>query len=64
MTTLQSTKFTLDIYWAENETAAYFDNGDIGSARMSLRVPKDVWEDMGAPATITVTIEPGDRLNG
>lgn len=23
----------------------------------------DKWEDMGRPTTITVTIEPGDRLN-
>lgn len=23
-----------------------------------------VWKDMGSPETITVTIEPGDKLNG
>jgi len=26
--------------------------------------PRDEWEDMGEPETITIEIEPGDRLNG
>lgn len=28
-----------------------------------LGIPVDVYEDMGQPDTITVTIEPGDKLN-
>lgn len=28
-----------------------------------LQMAKDVWKDMGSPAKITVTIEPGDKLN-
>lgn len=31
--------------------------------RPIVSVPVDVWEDMGMPGEITVTIEPGDRLN-
>ena len=28
-----------------------------------IRVPYETWQDMGGPLTITVTVEPGDRLN-
>ena len=28
-----------------------------------FKMDKSVWEDMGSPETITVTIEPGDALN-
>lgn len=27
-------------------------------------LPRDVWEDLGRPDAITVTIDPGDLLNG
>lgn len=26
-------------------------------------LPRDVWEDFGRPDTITLTVDPGDRLN-
>lgn len=29
----------------------------------AMQVDKRVWEDMGKPEVITVTIEPGDKLN-
>jgi len=32
--------------------------------RYELKMDKDVWEDMDNPDTITLTIEPGDKLNG
>lgn len=28
-----------------------------------IDLPYDVWQDMDRPETITVTVEPGDRLN-
>jgi hypothetical protein len=28
-----------------------------------VRLDEDVWQDMGRPDTVTVTIEPGDQLN-
>lgn len=29
----------------------------------AVRIPKGVWEEMGLPDKVTMTIEPGDRLN-
>lgn len=28
-----------------------------------LHIDKEVWTDMGLPDTVTLTIEPGDKLN-
>lgn len=28
-----------------------------------LKIPTVMWKDMGEPETITVTVEPGDKLN-
>jgi len=27
-------------------------------------MPRSTWEEMGEPGTITLTVEPGDKLNG
>ena len=43
------------------------DDGDHptgGTHTTTVRVPLLDWEDLGRPTTITVTIEPGDHLNG
>lgn len=32
-------------------------------SRRRLLIPAEVWREMGAPDTITLTVEPGDRLN-
>ena len=29
-----------------------------------VRISEDLWREMGAPATVTVTVQPGDKLNG
>lgn len=40
------------------------EDDEIGHGRMTrIEVDRDVWNDMGQPETITVTIEPGDLLN-
>lgn len=28
-----------------------------------VSIPAALWQDMGSPSTVTITIEPGDRLN-
>lgn len=33
-----------------------------GDPHLSIRVPRDRWEDMGRPNQITVTIEPGSKV--
>ena len=46
-------------------TFAVFHEDDAGFHALNPRVSIDdeIWADMGHPDTITVTIEPGDRLN-
>lgn len=39
------------------------DEGDDDHRQVSVFIPEHDFEDMGCPSTITVTIEPGDRLN-
>lgn len=46
---------------ARNLGHALFSSGEGRRTRVS--VDAGVWEDMGRPDTITVSIEPGDRLN-
>lgn len=41
----------------------YQPNDDPDGSGPFLTLTADVFEDMGRPETITVTIEPGDRLN-
>ena len=38
-------------------------NDDTGEIDTLSIIEKDTWLDMGAPYQITLTIEPGDRLN-
>lgn len=37
------------------------DEDDVRQTQVFL--DKDVWDDMGSPETVTLTIEPGDNLN-
>lgn len=64
MATLQSTKFTL-ANWADDDRWAWFDDAATERTRVrrGLSLPLDTWRDMGSPDVLTVTIEPGDRLN-
>jgi hypothetical protein len=38
--------------------------GDEDARLTAVELDPDVWVDMGRPGTLTVTIEPGDLLNG
>lgn len=40
-----------------------FANSD-NERQTALMLDPDVWREMGSPDQITLTIEPGDRLNG
>lgn len=65
MTALTSTKFTLKF---DRETVLFVsylavdpDNRDYFR---HFSMEKSVYDELGRPETITVTVEPGDRLNG
>lgn len=44
------------------DSAAVFAYGDEDDPDY-LNISREVWEDMGKPQTLTVTIQPGDLLN-
>ena len=48
---------------SDSQQAVYMDPADIGTGT-AVDLPTADWEDLGRPDTITVTIEPGDHLNG
>lgn len=50
----------MDFVWLVDDEAVFSDDGDNPKF---LHLPGEVWDDMGTPTQITVTIEPGDRLN-
>lgn len=39
------------------------DDDQVTSDNASVWLPQERWEDFGRPVQLTVTIEPGDRLN-
>lgn len=46
------------------ERGPVFDSADVDGGRLTvITLDQSVWDDMGQPAEITVTIEPGDLLN-
>lgn len=42
---------------------SYTDDGEEGSRMNVVELDRQLWEDMGRPKTITVTVRPGDLLN-
>lgn len=59
MPLLTSTRAALTLITA-NDRHAWFQLED----GYVVRIAADVWDDMGRPDTLTVTVEPGDALNG
>jgi hypothetical protein len=49
--------------WVNFRTADFQTPQDDVDRFFKVRLTADRWHDMGSPETITVTIEPGDRLN-
>lgn len=60
MLTKQS--LVLDFVWLVDDKATF--SYDDGGNMVFWAVDGQAWADMGQPRKITVTIEPGDRLNG
>ena len=51
---------------SDSDEEVYFDKGDDEPSPSNLRdlyIPRQMWEDMGNPDKITVTVVPGDALN-
>ena len=49
------------------QTVVYFDRGadeepNAGHLN-SIDIPRQMWKDLGQPDKLTITIEPGDKLN-
>lgn len=64
--TLLRTRTVMDLCYAavrKGLGSATFERLDEDGQRRVVELESDAWEDMGRPHTITVTIEPGDRLN-
>lgn len=59
---LSQSRLQMSFLWLV-DSAAVFAYGDEDDPDY-LNVSREVWEDMGQPRTITVTIQPGDLLNG
>lgn len=61
MTTLQ-TQSVVDLVGDRFDTFVMF--GQPGSERETvISIDRGVWEDMGSPEKLTVTVNPGDLLN-
>lgn len=50
-----------DSQWGVEFRAPQDEDGTPGSR---LRLDPTIWRDMGMPGTVTLTVEPGDGLNG
>ena len=71
---MTKSEFVLYIVYATNESACFQPVAQFVSTaetraaeeypRPLLFIPIETYDDMGEPQTITVTVEPGDRLNG
>lgn len=62
MTTLSKQQHIAAFMWVIDNNAA-FSYGDEDSPRFFYMSAQD-WFDMGKPQSITITIAPGDALNG
>lgn len=59
---LTNQKFLMTFMWLVDDKAKYTYGDDSNPSFFSMS--QEAWEDMGSPRQITVTIEPGDTLNG
>lgn len=62
-----STRFTLDkspeLPVSDTVTFGHRHDPDEPDRFRMITIDREVWEDMGTPDTITITIEPGDTIN-
>lgn len=64
MTVLEKTQqvLMLDDSGPTNVTFNNYDD-DLGFSKSILKIDRDTWLEMDRPTTVTITIEPGDKLN-
>jgi hypothetical protein len=63
---LHRTGGRLPVVWWARRSRAHRDGPAVvifGDDDRSVVLPENDWRDMGEPESVTVTIEPGDRLN-
>jgi hypothetical protein len=64
MGNLTKSRDVLEFLHGEGDEITFVHKGDEPSISHLNRqnIPRDMWEDLGRPETITVSIEPGDKL--
>lgn len=50
-------------YYDDEVVTFYNKDDDTGMVNKIFTMPKDFWEELGSPEVVTITIEPGDKLN-
>lgn len=62
--TLQKTKTVLSLQVVSPDGIPFANQDEDGQVGPVVVLTPEVWEDMGKSDVVTVTVEPGDRLNG
>lgn len=62
MAAMTSSRILASFIWQVDETIA-FSHGD-EDCPLYFYLSPATWEDMGNPKTLTITVTPGDQLNG
>ena len=66
MSTLRKTEHVLGhVEGSPLEGYVYFSRqpDEAGDLPLDVHLPREDWDDMGRPEVVTVTVQPGDRLN-
>lgn len=63
MTQIIKKQTLLEIIDVDDEGTTFANGFDETEATVGLALTREVWEDLGKPSQITMTIEPGDKLN-
>jgi len=64
MVTLTKHQAVLLMVYATTESVCMRQQDDGPEGYPMVTFSREVWEDMGEPQTVTVTVESGDKLNG
>lgn len=65
MAVMTKTEFVLDIAYVTTQVASFYPSGDDDRRPgPTLLMPRSTYDDLGEPQVITVTVVPGDNLNG
>lgn len=61
---LTKTRITLSFVWQADTRAIFSYDPDESGNPIFWAIEAEKWLEMGKPETVTVTIQPGDNLNG